>query len=157
MSSFPINEIPFETDDRELSGERKKAAILLRVSSPSQVHTDYDPEGLSLPAQRAACERKAAAVGADPVLEYIEPGVSGGYLVKRKVFRQMIEEIRERGDIDYVIVWSVSRWARNQEDHWSARGIINRAGATLIAVKEPIGEDTSHGVMLEGVMAAVAA
>lgn len=140
-----------------MSTERKRAAILLRVSSRGQVETDYDPEGLSLPAQRQECERKAAAVGADPVLEYIEPGVSGGDLVKRKVFRQMIADIRERGDIDFVIVWSVSRWARNQEDHWTARGLINRAGAKLIAVKEPIGEDTSHGVMLEGVMAAVAA
>ncbi len=56
-----------------------------------------------------------------------------------------------------MIVWSVSRWARNQEDHWTARGLINRAGAKLISVKEPIGEDTSHGVVLEGVLAAVAA
>lgn len=135
----------------------KQAAILLRVSSRGQVETDYDPEGLSLPAQRVECERKAAAVGAKPVLEYIEPGVSGGLLIKRKVFRQMLADIRERGDIDYVIVWSVSRWARNQEDHWTARGMINRAGAKLIAVKEPIGEDTSHGVVVEGVMAAVAA
>jgi site-specific DNA recombinase len=140
-----------------MSTTRKRAAILLRVSSRGQVETDYDPEGLSLPAQRQECERKAAAVGADPILEYIEPGVSGGFLVKRKVFRQMIADIRERGDIDYVIVWSVSRWARNQEDHWTARGLINRAGAKLISVKEPIGEDTSHGVMLEGVMAAMAA
>ncbi len=120
---------------RESGADRKKAAILLRVSSPGQVRTDYDPEGLSLPAQRTACERKAEAVNADPVLEYIEPGVSGGDLVKRKVFKQMIADIRERGDIDFVIVWSVSRWARNQEDHWTARGLINRAGAKLISVR----------------------
>jgi site-specific DNA recombinase len=143
--------------DGGTGADRKKAAILLRVSSPGQVRTDYDPEGLSLPAQRTACERKAEAVNAEPVLEYVEPGVSGGDLVKRRVFRQMIEDIRERGDIDFVIVWSVSRWARNQEDHWTARGLINRAGAKLISVKEPIGEDTSHGVVLEGVLAAVAA
>jgi site-specific DNA recombinase len=140
-----------------MSTRGKQAAILLRVSSRGQVETDYDPEGLSLPAQRQACEGKAAAVDAEPVLEYIEPGVSGGLLVKRKVFQKMLSDIRERGDIDYVIVWSVSRWARNQEDHWTARGLINRAGAKLISVKEPIGEDTSHGVMLEGVMAAMAA
>jgi site-specific DNA recombinase len=149
------NDIPQDAD--VLSAERKKAAIFLRVSTPGQVKTDYNPEGLSLPAQRAECERKAESVNADPILEYIEPGVSGGALVKRTVFRQMIDDLRERGDIDYVIVWSVSRWARNQEDHWSARGLINRAGAKLIAVKEPIGEDTSYGVMVEGVMAAVAA
>ena len=156
MSQLLADGVPVDRDT-DAGTDRKRAAILLRVSSPGQVRTDYDPEGLSLPAQRTACERKAAAVNADPVLEYIEPGVSGGDLVKRKVFRQMIEDIRERGDIDFVIVWSVSRWARNQEDHWTARGLINRAGAKLISVKEPIGEDTSHGVVLEGVLAAVAA
>ena len=139
-----------------MSTRSKQAAILLRVSSRGQVETDYDPEGLSIPAQRQACRGKAAAVGAEPVLEYIEPGVSGGLLVKRKVFQKMLADIRKRGDIDYVIVWSVSRWARNQEDHWTARGMINRAGAKLISVKEPIGENTSYGVTIEGVMAAIA-
>lgn len=135
----------------------KKAAIYLRVSSTGQVKTDYDPEGLSLPAQREACERKAAQLGAVVVREYVEPGVSGGSLLKRKAFRKMIQEVDELRDVDYVIVWSVSRWARDQEDHWTARGLITRAGAKLISVKEPIGEDTAHGIMLEGVMAAVAA
>jgi site-specific DNA recombinase len=140
-----------------VSTRPKRAALLLRVSSSSQVHTDYDPEGLSLPAQRNECTRKATSLDATVVREYVEPGVSGGSLVKRKVFRQLIADIRETQDIDYVIVWSVSRWARNQEDHWTARGMINRAGAKLISVKEPIGDDTSNGVILEGVMAAVAA
>ncbi|HTZ88587.1 MAG TPA: recombinase family protein [Solirubrobacteraceae bacterium] len=134
-----------------------RAALLLRVSSPSQVKTDYDPEGLSLPAQREAATRKAHSLDAEIVREYIEPGFSGGFIHKRKVFRQMIADIRDKQDIDYVIVWSVSRWARNQEDHWVARGMINRAGATLISVKEPIGGDGSHGIVVEGVMAAVAA
>ena len=136
---------------------RKRAVRLLRVSSSGQVKTDYDPEGLSIPAQREACERKAAQLDADVVREYVEPGVSGGSLVKRPTFRKLIEEIQELQDIDYVIVWSISRWARNQEDHWTARGMINRAGAKLIAVKEPIGDDTAYGVTMEGVMAAMAA
>jgi site-specific DNA recombinase len=135
----------------------KRAVIYLRVSSDGQVKTDYDPEGLSLPAQREACKRYAERHGAVVVREYVEPGVSGGSLLKRASFRRMIEETAEQRDVDYVIVWSVSRWARNQEDHWVARGLIKKAGAKLLSVKEPIGEDTSHGIMLEGVMAAVAA
>jgi site-specific DNA recombinase len=134
----------------------KRAALYLRVSSPGQVRTDYDPEGLSLPSQRERCIHKAHSLHAEVAREYIEPGVSAKSLIHRKRFRQMIADIREQRDIDYVIVWSVSRWARNQEDHWTARGLINRAGAKLISVKEPIGEDTSTGVMVEGVMAAVA-
>ncbi len=135
----------------------KRAVIYLRVSSAGQVHTDYDPEGLSIPAQREACKRYAEKLGAVIVREYVEPGVSGGSLLKRAAFRRMVEETAELRDVDYVIVWSVSRWAREQEDHWVARGMVTRAGAKLLSVKEPIGENTSHGIMLEGVMAAVAA
>jgi site-specific DNA recombinase len=135
----------------------KRAVIYLRVSSPGQVKTDYDPEGLSIPAQRQACQRYADRLGAVVIREYVEPGISGGSLVKRAAFRRMIQETGELRDVDYVIVWSVARWAREQEDHWVARGMVNRAGAKLLSVKEPIGEDTSHGIMLEGVMAAVAA
>ena len=38
-----------------------RVVIYLRVSSKSQVDTDYDPEGLSIPAQREICTRKAEA------------------------------------------------------------------------------------------------
>ena len=66
----------------------------------------------------------------------------------------MIEATRRAARRRLVIVWSVSRWARNQEDHWVARGLVTQAGAKLSRVKEPIGEETSHGILLEGVMAA---
>src|SRR4051794_24879351 len=36
-----------------------RAVIYLRVSSTGQVRTDYNPEGISIPAQREACLRKA--------------------------------------------------------------------------------------------------
>jgi site-specific DNA recombinase len=140
-----------------MNEQPKRAVLYLRVSSAGQVRTDYDPEGLSIPAQRQACERKAEGLDAQVVREYVEPGVSAGPLVKRNAFRKMIEDVRELQDVDYVVVWSVSRWARDQEDHWTARGLVTRAGAKLISVKEPIGEDSAYGITLEGVMAAVAA
>lgn len=135
----------------------KNAVIYLRVSTDKQVKKDYDPEGLSLPAQREACTNKAASLEARVVQEYVEPGVSGGSLRKRKSFQKMLRDIADRGDIDYVIVWSVSRWARDQEDHWTSRGLIRKHGARLISVKEQIGGDSSSEIMVEGVLAAVAA
>ena len=36
----------------------KTAVLYLRVSTTSQVQTDYDPEGISIPAQRLACRSK---------------------------------------------------------------------------------------------------
>jgi hypothetical protein len=41
----------------------KRAVIYLRVSSLGQVNTDYNPEGISIPAQRLACRRKADELG----------------------------------------------------------------------------------------------
>ncbi len=143
--------------DENADGKRRRAALLLRVSSQGQVKTDYDPEGLSIPSQRRGGTQKAEALNAEVVREYIEPGVSGGSMTKRKAFQQLLADIRELHDIDYVIIWSVSRWARDNEDYWTARGLVNRAGATLLSVKEPIGDDSAHGIMFEGVMAAWAA
>ncbi len=134
----------------------KRAVLLLRVSSDGQVNKDYDAEGLSLPAQRDACARLAEQLGATVVDEYVEPGTSGGFMHKRKVFQAMLARIEDEGDIDFVIVWSISRFARNQEDHWTAKGLITRAGASLVSVKERIGGTGSGDVVLEGVLAAVA-
>jgi site-specific DNA recombinase len=153
--TLPVKQMP--SDDTISVRPVKRAVIYLRVSSAGQVNTDYDPEGLSIPAQRQACKRFAERQGAVVVREYVEPGVSGGSLLKRPAFRRMIDEIGEQRDVDLVIVWSVSRWARNQEDHWVARGLVTKAGAKLLSVKEPIGEESSHGILLEGVMAAAAA
>lgn len=143
--------------DTLAAAELRRAVIYLRVSSPGQVKKDYDREGLSLPAQRQACTKKAQRLDAVVVEEFVEPGVSGGSIQKRRAFRAMLRFIAEHQDIDYVIVWSVSRWARDQEDHWVARGLIRRAGARLVSVKEQIGGETSSEVVMEGVMAAVAA
>jgi site-specific DNA recombinase len=145
--------------DREhpTTGKRRRAVRLLRVSSSGQVKTDYDPEGLSIPTQRKGCTQKAESLNADVVREYIEPGVSGGSMTKRKAFKQLLADIRELQDVDYVIIWSVSRWARDNEDYWTARSLVNRAGATLLAVKEPIGDDSAHGIMFESVMVGWAA
>ncbi len=72
----------------EASGLTRKAFIYLRVTSAGQVNKDYDPEGLSLPAQRLACTAKALSLGAEVVDEFVEPGVSGGSIQKRKAFKE---------------------------------------------------------------------
>jgi len=147
------------TRDRQNAptGKRQRAVLLLRVSSSGQVKTDYDPEGLSIPTQRKGGTQKAESLNSDVVREYIEPGVSGGSMTKRKAFKKLLADIEELHDVDYVIIWSVSRWARDNEDYWTARGLVNRAGAALLSVKEPIGDDSAYGIMFEGVMASWAA
>jgi site-specific DNA recombinase len=89
----------------------KKALSYLRVSSTAQADNDYDREGFSLPAQRSACERKAASLGAEVVEVFIERGESGTSTRRRAALTSMLARLGE-GDIDYVIVHKVDRLAR---------------------------------------------
>ncbi len=82
-----------------------RAVLYLRVSSKGQVNTDYDPEGISIPAQRTSCQRKADQLGLTVIAEYVEPGRSATEMTKRVAFQQMLERIRRDRDVDYVIVY----------------------------------------------------
>jgi site-specific DNA recombinase len=52
----------------------KRAVVFLRVSTAKQANKADDIEGYSLPAQREACYRKAEALGAEVVGEYLDRG-----------------------------------------------------------------------------------
>ena len=48
-----------------MSETARTAVIYLRVSTKDQAYRNNMAEGLSLPAQREACERKAESLGAN--------------------------------------------------------------------------------------------
>ncbi|MBN9630369.1 MAG: recombinase family protein [Actinobacteria bacterium] len=131
----------------------KRAVIYLRVSTPSQVNTDYDPEGISLPAQRKACYRKADQLGVTIVDEYIEPGKSAREMTKRVAFQQMLERIRVQHDVDYVILYKLSRMARNRLDDAIVAAELKKRGVTLVSATEAI-DETPVGQLMHGILAA---
>jgi site-specific DNA recombinase len=142
------------------SSAKKKAFTYLRVSSDSQVQTDYDPDGLSIVAQREASQDKATHLAAEIVKEFSDPGKSAYVeLHKRTGFLEMLEELKERNTrkstrVDYVIVWSLSRWARNIEDHFRTHKAVKQAGAQLVSITEPmVGEGTPESFFIEGIFA----
>jgi site-specific DNA recombinase len=135
---------------------RKRAVIYLRVSSDKQVNKELDPEGLSLPSQRKRCEAHAEKLGADVVREYVEPGISASSVVKRKAFKQMLTDIEQRKDVDLIIIWKVSRWARDERDLWVAYGVLQNHGVELSSVSEPI-DNSPTGMLLLGIMGTIAA
>lgn len=137
----------------------KRAITYLRVSSEGQVQTNYDTDGLSIGAQREASGDKAKHLKAEIVAEFTDPGRSAYVdLHKRTGFLAMLEELKERNQhaatrIDYVIVWSLNRWARNTIDHWQTRKLVKETGAQLISISEPMaGEDTASGFLYEGIV-----
>ncbi len=141
-------------------GVTKRAFSYLRVSSESQTQTDHDPDGLSIAAQREASQDKATQLAAEIVEEFSDPGKSAYVdLHKRTGFLEMLEELKERNAhdstrIDYVIVWSLSRWARNVQDHFRTHALVKQAGAQLVSITEPmVGEDSPESFFMEGIFA----
>jgi DNA invertase Pin-like site-specific DNA recombinase len=131
----------------------KRAVTYLRVSSTAQVKTDYDPEGISIPAQRDACQRKAAQMGVEIVEEYVEPGRSGRRMDQRPSFQSMLERIQQSRDIDYVIVYKLSRMNRNRVDDALVLASLRKYGVTLVSATESI-DETPVGQLMHGILAA---
>ena len=126
--------------------------LYLRVSTPSQVKTDYDPEGLSIPAQRSSCERKAEQMGLDIIDEYIEPGRSATRMDQRPAFQGMFERIKNERDVDYVIVYKLSRMNRNRVDDALVLVNLRKYNVTLVSATESI-DETPVGQLMHGILA----
>lgn len=65
MPSAPTTFKPAIGNSSAVVTHGKRAFSYLRVSSDGQVKTDYDPDGLSIAAQREAAEDKAQSLTAE--------------------------------------------------------------------------------------------
>ena len=138
---------------RQLPPEAANNAVLyLRVSSAGQVNTDYDPEGISIPAQREACLRKAQQLGLTVIEEYVEPGKTGTEMTKRIAFQAMLGRIKNDRDVAYVIVHKLSRMNRNRLDDAFVMADLHSWGTTLISATENI-DDSPEGQLMHGMLA----
>ena len=82
----------------------KTAVVYLRVSTKDQARRDGNPEGYSLQTQRRDAAETANRKGAVVVEEYVETD-SGTRTDKRPAMQRLLERIRTKHDIDYVIVY----------------------------------------------------
>src|SRR5271168_4274603 len=87
------------------------AVIYLRVSSREQAEKGGEAEGYSIPAQREACRRKAKALDAAVIEEFVERGESAK-TADRPELQRLLEFVTEQ-PVKYVIVHKVDRLARN--------------------------------------------
>jgi site-specific DNA recombinase len=133
---------------------KSRAAIYLRVSTTEQAETDFGAEGFSIPAQREACRRKAEALGATVVEEYLDRGESARSAARPQL-QAMLERLRLAGDLAYVIVHKLDRLARSREDDVAIVMDIRAAGAQIISATENI-DETPSGKLLHGIMATIA-
>ncbi len=132
----------------------KRAWLYLRVSTPSQVKTDYNPEGISIPAQREAGERKAVALGAAIAEEFIEPGRTATAIDKRPVFQEMMARVKAEKDIDFIIVYHFNRIFRNSIDAAITKKELAKHGIRLVSTVLDMGEGP-ESMMVESIIHAV--
>lgn len=131
------------------------AIVYYRVSDKSQVETDFDPEGNSLPTQREFVEETARRLKKTIVGEYIEPGVSALPIDKRPAFRDMIDRIITQRDAKYIIVYMLNRFVRNRYEDAIVGLTLEKLGVTVISAKEHIhGNDPSQR-MMRGMLAVI--
>lgn len=122
-----------------------KVAIYARVSSDRQ---DVD---LSISAQLKALRDYAERNGHMVVKEYIDEAESGRS-IDRPGFKQMIATSRQKTPLfTAILVWKLSRFARNREDSIIYKSLLRKHGIQVISINEPV-EDTPSGRLLEGII-----
>ena len=117
------------------------AVIYLRVSTKDQATRGGQAEGFSIPAQREACRRKAAALGAVEIEEFVDRGESAR-TARRPELQRMLAYIAEN-PVNLCVVHKVDRLARNRVDDVEINVALTTAGATLGSCSENIDETPS--------------
>jgi site-specific DNA recombinase len=125
------------------------AVIYVRVSTKEQT------ENLSLPTQLRACEEYCRRHGYEIRERFHEEGESAK-TTDRSQLQALLKYCRtHKGQIHFVVVYNLTRFAREKYDHFALRAHLNSLGISLRSATEPI-DDTSTGKLMEGVLAAFA-
>jgi site-specific DNA recombinase len=125
----------------------ERAVIYCRVSTKEQT------QNLSLSTQESRCKEFCRRCGWQVDRVYIEKGESAK-TTDRTEFQKLIGYCtRNKKRVQYLVVYSLSRFARNKYDHFVVRALLNRVGVTLRSVTEPV-DETPSGKFMEGVLAA---
>jgi len=127
------------------NAQGSEAVMYLRVSTPEQA----DP--LNLKNQEDGCRRLATQRGIAVAEVILGPGESGR-TADRPSFVRLLSYCKSyRKRIGYVIVESLSRFARNVADQGAALAELRENGITLLSVSEPNVDNTAAGRMAAGV------
>ena len=130
--------------------EGKKCAIYIRVSTEMQV------DGYSLEAQKSVLKRYADREGMIISEIYEDAGKSGKSIEGRPSFQKMLLDIKEGLDVDYILVYKLSRFGRNAADILSSLEVIQSYDVNLICAEEGIDSSQTSGRLLISVLSAVA-
>lgn len=126
-----------------------RAVLYCRVSTTEQA------QNLSLDTQEAACRAYCAREGYAVDRLFVDAGESAK-TANRPAFQDLLTYCRvEKGKVHAVIVYSLTRFSRNNADHHAIAALLRGFGVMLRSVTEPIDESPS-GKLMEAILAGVA-
>lgn len=135
--------------NREWVG-KMKCYLYTRVSTEIQV------DGYSLEAQKERLRKEAKHRGMKVVGEYSDEGKSGKNIKGRPEFQRMLTNIRtKKDDVDYVLVFKLSRFGRNAADTLSSLQLMEDYGVHLLCVEDGIDSAGAASKLMISVLAAV--
>lgn len=130
---------------------RAKAYVYTRVSTAMQV------DGFSLDAQRDEIRRFAELKKIDIVGEYCDEGKSGKNTKNRTEFNRMLADIkRKKDDVRYVLVFKLSRFARNAADTLENLRAMQNCGVDLLCTEDGMDSSSTSGKLIISIMSAFA-
>lgn len=131
--------------------KQQKCYIYTRVSTSMQV------DGYSLDAQKDKLRKYAEYQEMSIVGEYSDEGKSGKSVEGRPQFKQMLADVESGKDnVDYVLVFKLSRFGRNAADVLSSLQKMQDYGVNLICVEDGIDSSRDAGKLMISVLSAVA-
>ena len=128
----------------------KKCVLYPRVSTEMQV------DGYSLDGQKSSLTRFADREEMEIVSIYEDAGKSGKSIEGRPAFKQMLFDIENGLEIDYILVYKLSRFGRNAADILNSLEHVQAFGINLICIEEGIDSSQTSGKLLISVLSAVA-
>ena len=133
-----------------MNREGKKCILYPRVSTEMQV------EGYSLDGQKNSLKRFAEREEMQIVGIYEDAGKSGKSIEGRPAFKRMLSDIQAGLDVDYILVYKLSRFGRNAADILNSLEFIQSYGVNLLCIEEGIDSSQTSGKLLISVLSAVA-
>ena len=133
-----------------MNKEGKKCFIYSRVSTEMQV------EGYSLEAQKNCLTKFAEREEMQIVNYYEDAGKSGKSIEGRPAFKKMLSDIESGQNVDYILVYKLSRFGRNAADILNSLELIQTYDVNLICIEEGIDSSQTSGKLLISVLSAVA-
>jgi site-specific DNA recombinase len=132
--------------DKEVQTARPRVVLYVRVSTKEQTHNH------SLNTQEESCRAYCDANSYDVVRVFREEGESAKTANRTAFLEMMAYCTTKKANIQFVVVFDLTRWSRNSQDALAYRAMLARSGVHLRSTRETLDESAS-GNMVMGMLA----